>query len=165
MTSARPPGCRIEYSLDAARVPRFDRARVRTVIEAALAAAPRKAGRPEAGWLLTVLLVDEARSAELHGAHFADPTPTDVMTFPDGATDPASGRLRLGDLAVCVDVARAEASRRTRPVADELTLYILHGVLHLLGHDDRDDASRRRMWRAQRRLLAGVGIALEAEPD
>lgn len=161
---ATSPRCRIEYVADGARPPRFDRARARAVVEAALAAA--KGQRPPAaGWLLTVLLVDAARSAELHGAHFADPSPTDVMTFPDGSVDPASGRLRLGDLAVCVDVARTEAARRGRPVADELTLYILHGLLHLLGHDDRDDGSRRRMWRVQRRLLATVGIGLEAEPD
>ena len=156
-------GCRIDYVLDGGQAPRFARARVRSVVEAALAAA--KGRKPSAGWSLTVLLVDAARSAELHGQHFADPSATDVMTFPDGTTDPASGRLRLGDLAVCVDVARSEAARRGRPVADELTLYILHGVLHLLGHDDRDDASRARMWRAQRRLLAAVGIELEAEPS
>lgn len=157
------PRCRIEYAVDGARAPRFNRARVRGVVEAALIATKGKP--PVEGWLLTVLLVGEARSAELHAAHFADPTPTDVMTFPDGGLDPANGRLRLGDLAVCVDVACNEATRRGRPVADELTLYILHGVLHLLGHDDRDTASRARMWRAQRRLLAAVGIALEAEPS
>ena len=162
MSARPPPRCRIEYASAGTRAPRFARARVQAVVEAALAAAK---GRPPAkGWLLTVLLVGAARSAELHGAHFADPTPTDVMTFPDGGIDPGNGRLRLGDLAVCVDVARTEATRRARPVADELTLYILHGVLHLLGHDDHDDASRRRMWRAQRRLLAEVGIVLEAEP-
>jgi len=163
MSKHASPRCRIEYAVDGARAPRFDRARVRGVVEAALAQKKRRP--PARGWLLTVLMVDAKRSTELHDAHFADPTSTDVMTFPDGGVDPASGRLRLGDLAVCVDVARDEAARRGRPLADEVTLYILHGVLHLLGHDDGDDASRARMWRAQRRLLATVGIALEAEPS
>jgi probable rRNA maturation factor len=114
---------------------------------------------------LTILLVADAEAAELHGAHFADPTTTDVMTFPDGSRDPASGRLLLGDLAVCVDVAAREAAARGRPVADELTLYCLHGLLHLVGYDDVTPAEQQRMWKAQRRLLAAEGIPLELRPS
>ncbi|MBA3686883.1 MAG: rRNA maturation RNase YbeY [Planctomycetes bacterium] len=152
-------GCRITYRADDVAMPRLDRARVAAVVGAALAEA-------EAGsCALNVLFVSDARSAQLHGQHFADPTPTDVMTFPDGSRDPRDGRTLLGDLAVGVAVARREAISRGRPVGDELTLYILHGVLHLLGYDDRRSAAQRRMWAAQRRLLAAVGIALEVRPD
>jgi probable rRNA maturation factor len=142
------------YEVDGVKMPRLDRERVLKVITAAL----RKQGGT-----LTVLFVSEARSAELHGLHFLDPSPTDVMTFPDGSTDPDGGIL-LGDLAVCVPVAQREARRRKRPLADELTLYILHGVLHLLGYDDADEQSRRAMWTVQRRLLGQVGITVEAKP-
>lgn len=148
------PAVRIAYVVDGVPMPRFDRERVLAVVTAAL--------RGKAG-SLTVLFVSDARAAELHGQHFADPTTTDVMTFPDGSPDPEGGVL-LGDLAVCVPVARREARQRKRPMADELTLYILHGVLHLLGYDDLEPKARQTMWRAQRRLLAHVGITLEAEP-
>lgn len=114
---------------------------------------------------LTILLVADAEAAELHGQHFADPTTTDVMTFPDGSDDPASGRRLLGDLAVCVDVAEREARTRGRPLADELTLYCLHGLLHLIGYDDITPAKQQRMWKAQRRLLAAEGIIIEARPS
>jgi len=114
---------------------------------------------------LSIRYIDDATARTLHADHFDDPTTTDVMTFPDGGYDPANGTLLLGDLAVCVDVARREASLRMRPVGDELTLYILHGVLHLLGYDDRTAAKRRVMWQRQRELLASVGITLEAEPS
>jgi probable rRNA maturation factor len=144
----------IHYAVDGVTMPRFDRERVRSVVVAAL--------KGQVG-TLTVLFVSDKRATELHRQHFNDPTTTDVMTFPDGSPDPQGGTL-LGDLAVCVPVARREARKRKRPMADELTLYILHGVLHLLGHDDLDERSRRAMWAAQRRLLARVGIALEAEP-
>jgi probable rRNA maturation factor len=87
------------------------------------------------------------------------------MTFPDGSADPASGRLLLGDLAVCVDVAAREAKARGRPLADELTLYCLHGLLHLIGYDDVTAAKQKRMWNAQRRLLASEGIVIEATPS
>jgi probable rRNA maturation factor len=134
----------------------------RSLVRRAVAAALAEDGM--AACALTVLLVDDAGSARLHGEHFDDPTPTDVMTFPDGQDDPESGRHRLGDLAVGVAVARREAARRGVPVAHELTLYVLHGVLHLLGHDDVDARDQAAMWRVQRNLLAPLGIALEEKP-
>jgi probable rRNA maturation factor len=116
------------------------------------------------GCQLVVRLVDDAESAALHRQHFGDPEATDVMTFPDGTTDPESGRHRLGDLAVGVGVARRVAAERGRPVAEELALYVLHGVLHLLGHDDRDAGDRAAMWGVQRRIMADLGIEIGAEP-
>jgi len=113
---------------------------------------------------LTVLLVDDAASARLHQEHFDDSNTTDVMTFPDGSEDPETGRTHLGDLAVCVDVAERAALERGRSTSDELTLYVLHGLLHLRGYDDFDPEDQAAMWAEQRRLLATVGIALEAEP-
>jgi probable rRNA maturation factor len=137
------------------RRPRYQPERHQRVLEAALAEARiRSAG-------LTILLVDDARSAELHGRHFADPTTTDVMTFPDGSEDPATGRVHLGDLAVCVDVAAREGRARGRNTGDELTLYCLHGLLHLIGYDDVTPRKQARMWAAQRRLLAKAGIVIE----
>jgi probable rRNA maturation factor len=140
--------------------PRFDRRRLRRVLETALVEARC---RPEF-CALTVLLVDDAESARLHDQHFSIPEATDVMTFPDGGMDPDLGRQHLGDLAVGVGVARREAKARGRSPGDELILYILHGLLHLLGHDDVTVARRKRMWSAQRRLLATIGIKLEASP-
>lgn len=142
---------------DSGLAPRLDRRALRRVLGLALAGAG-------AGVVaLTVRLVDDAESKRLHGAFFHDPSPTDVMTFPDGGCDP-DGRVRLGDLAVGVAVARREAAARGRREADELLLYALHGLLHLLGYDDRTPRLRRAMWARQRELLAQVGIALEAAP-
>lgn len=150
--------CRIELEDGASAGDLVERDRIQAVVEAALTGARRT------GCLLTVLFVDARTSARLHREHFHDRSATDVMTFPDGGADPETGLHRLGDLAVCPAVARREAKRRGRRAADELTLYILHGLLHLLGHDDLTGPGRRRMWQAQRRILAGVGIALEKEP-
>jgi probable rRNA maturation factor len=112
-----------------------------------------------------VRIVDDATCLELHGQHFSDPSITDVMTFPDGETNPETGARRLGDLAVCIGTARREAAARNRPVAHELVLYVLHGLLHILGHDDVDDTDRATMWGEQVRILAAVGIAIEPEPS
>jgi probable rRNA maturation factor len=150
--------CSITIVNRSGRQAQLRRDRLRAVLEAALAAAKRD------GCSLTVLLVDAAASARLHATHFADASATDVMAFPDGGLDPETGRRHLGDLAVCVDVARRAAAARHRAVGDELILYILHGLLHLLGHDDRKPRGQAKMWAAQRRLLAGVGIGLEPQP-
>jgi probable rRNA maturation factor len=154
-----PPRCAISVVNQSGRPPELDLAAVQAVVDAALA----EDGLDRCA--LAVLLVDDAGSSALHARHFDDPEPTDVMSFPDGSDDPDTGRRLLGDLAVGVDVARAVARERGRRETDEITLYILHGVLHLLGYDDEDDADLAEMWATQRRLLAAVGIALEAEPD
>ena len=153
------PRCRLSLINRSGRKPRLNQARLQRVFDAALA----EARITDAA--LTIMLVADAEASELHGAHFADPTTTDVMTFPDGSDDPASGRRLLGDLAVCVDVAEREAKSRGRPLADELTLYCLHGLLHLIGYDDVTPAKQTRMWKAQRRLLAAEDIAIEAKPS
>lgn len=116
------------------------------------------------GCLLIVRLCDDAESAALHAQHFADPTPTDVMTFPDGGEDFESGLRRLGDLAIGVEVARRIADARGRPIAEELALYVLHGVLHLLGHDDHDPVDAAEMWLVQRRILGTLGVEIGAAP-
>ena len=110
---------------------------------------------------LCVLVVDDAESVRLHREHFGDATPTDVMSFPDGAPDPASGLVRLGDLAVGIEVARRVAKQRGRPVDEEIALYVLHGTLHLLGHDDIEDADREAMWTVQRAVMSKLGIAID----
>jgi probable rRNA maturation factor len=83
--------------------------------------------------------------------------PTDVLSFPlmEGARFPsAPGEpRRLGDLVVCPAVARRQARERGVPAAAEIELLLVHGVLHLLGHD-HDRASRaQRMFRLQASIL------------
>ena len=150
--------CEIAIVNQAGRKPEFDLAKIQAVVDAALTEDDAEQ------CALTVLLVDDVESARLHREHFDDAEPTDVMTFPDGSTDPESGRRLLGDLAVGIDVARRVGIERGRAEADEVCLYVLHGLLHLLGYDDEDDHDLSEMWLVQRRLLAQVGIELETEP-
>jgi probable rRNA maturation factor len=151
--------CEIAVVNRSGRKPEMDLGKVQAVVDAALA----EDGMERCA--LTVLLVDDHESARLHREHFDDSDPTDVMTFPDGSKDPESGLTLLGDLAVGVEVARRVAGERDRSEADEICLYVLHGVLHLLGYDDEEEADALEMWRVQRRLLATVGIELESDPS
>ncbi len=137
-------------------------AEARTLAELAVDAA--LARDDLTGRSLCVLVVDDADSARLHGEHFADPTPTDVMSFPDGTGDPESGLTRLGDLAVGQGVARRVAAERGRPEHEELALYVLHGTLHLLGFDDVEPADAAEMWAIQREVMSPLGVDIGDAP-
>lgn len=154
---------RISIIDESTQRPRLNRARLQRLLDAALRGGRHAQAKATAS--LTILLVDAAASARLHLAHFDDGEATDVMTFPDGTVSPRPARIHLGDLAVCVDVAIREAGVRGVPVADEITLYILHGLLHLVGYDDTTRAELTRMWAAQRRLLAAEGIRIDKDPS
>jgi probable rRNA maturation factor len=101
-----------------------------------------------AGELSIAFLTDSAL-ARLHASFLGDPSPTDVITF---AGTPALGQA--GEICVSTDTARAFAAGHRRDFSEELTLYVVHGWLHLAGHDDRQPASRKRMRAAEARALA-----------
>jgi probable rRNA maturation factor len=105
-----------------------------------------KSGIP-AGELSIVFLTDEA-IARLHGAFLYDPTTTDVITF-EG--NPALGTA--GEICISADTARAYAKAHGHKFSTELALYVIHGWLHLAGHDDLVPAKKRVMRRAEARAL------------
>ena len=84
-----------------------------------------------------------------------DPTTTDVITFPAAA----AGHDQAGEVCISVDTARAYAAKHDRPFAEELTLYLVHGYLHLCGYDDRTPATRKQMRAAERQALAALRAA------
>jgi probable rRNA maturation factor len=99
---------------------------------------------------LSIVLVSDTAMARLNLQYHATPGPTDVLTF-----DYGEGH---GELIICVDQAVAHARQfRTTP-SRELALYLVHGILHLLGYDDRWPTARRRMRAAERRWMAGLDV-------
>jgi probable rRNA maturation factor len=126
---------------------RLDRRALARVI-AALDAVPDafRGGCPP-GELSLVFLTDPAL-ARLHADFLADPTTTDVITF-EG--DPSVGVA--GEICVSADTAAAYAKRHRHDFSAELTLYVIHGWLHLAGYDDLQPAKKREMRRAEARAL------------
>lgn len=100
-----------------------------------------------AGELSFVFLTDAAL-AELHGSFLNDPSLTDVITF---EADPLAGTA--GEICVSVDTARRYAQQAGHAFADELALYLVHGLLHLAGYDDLSPPRKRRMRLAERRVM------------
>jgi probable rRNA maturation factor len=107
---------------------------------------------------LTVMFVDEQTIADLHEVHMGDPTPTDVLSFPLDAEAAIEASiddvpLLLGDVVVCPAVAMRNAPEHAGSIVDELALLIVHGTLHILGHDHADPEQERKMQSRERELL------------
>ncbi len=106
---------------------------------------------------LSVALADDAEIAALNARHRGRKRPTDVLSFSllEGAHAEHRGPL-LGDVVLGVDVAARQASRGRRSLDDELARLLIHGVLHLLGHDHEERAEAARMRAEERRLWQAI---------
>ena len=91
-----------------------------------------------------ISLVTDEMIAGVHGEFMDDPTPTDVITF------------HHGEILVSVDTARRQASFHGNSVAEETLLYIIHGLLHLNGHNDLEELDRSVMHDEQEAILRRI---------
>lgn len=93
--------------------------------------------------------VDREKITQLHKDHFQDPTPTDCISFPiDSPDETTSGYSILGEIFICPEIAIEYVNENRGNPYHETSLYIIHGLLHLLGYDDQDSENRSIM-RAQ----------------
>ena len=106
---------------------------------------------------LSIALVDDAEIARLNERYRGIAHPTDVLSFSllEGAHAERRGAL-LGDVVVSVDTAAVQARRARRSLDDEVLRLLIHGTLHLLGHDHEVDADARRMRAEERRVWTAL---------
>jgi len=106
---------------------------------------------------LTLTFVDRDEIAALNAEHMGKDGPTDVLSFPLDSFDDTAGAMPgpvlLGDVVVCPAVAREAAPTHAGTVDDELALLVVHGVLHVLGHDHFEPEETRVMRDRERTLL------------
>ncbi|MES2344729.1 MAG: rRNA maturation RNase YbeY [Chlamydiota bacterium] len=96
---------------------------------------------------LIIHLVDKETITKLHADFFNDPTPTDCISFPldDLDAHDDTGYILLGEIFVCPEVAIEYACLNDKKPIEETALYIIHGILHLLGYDDIEEKDRLKM--------------------
>jgi probable rRNA maturation factor len=123
---------------------------------AARAALQYAAQPPEAE--LSIILTNDARLHELNLNYLGVDAPTDVLSFPASETDPETGAPYLGDILISVPRAKAQAEAAGHPLESEVQLLVVHGVLHLLGHDHAEPEDKDRMWKAQAEILESLGL-------
>jgi probable rRNA maturation factor len=97
---------------------------------------------------LSAVFLDDSKIARIHGDFLGDPTPTDVITFPgDSSMDFG------GEIFVSAERAHTFAAENDLDFSRELTLYLVHGYLHLAGFDDLVPEKKQKMRRAERKAL------------
>lgn len=101
---------------------------------------------------VAIHLVDKKTISRLHVEYFDDPSPTDCISFPVDE-EGGSGYRVLGDVFVCTEVALEYAISHHLDPYEEVTLYIVHGLLHLMGYDDIDKGPRAKMRAAEQRQM------------
>ena len=109
---------------------------------------------------LSILVTDDDTIHELNERYRGVDAPTDVLSFGlDGddtfATPPAS-RRQLGEVVISFPTAARQAEEAGHSTHDELARLLVHGILHLLGHDHQSSQQARAMRAREEALLAGV---------
>jgi probable rRNA maturation factor len=125
-----------------------------TTLRALLTRSLRILGFPRA--TVSLVLTGDEHLRTLNRDFLEIDRPTDVLSFPlaePGDLEDRSRDLFLGEIYVSVETARAQAREARRPLAREVAHLVVHGLLHLLGHDHATPAERLRMRAEESRLL------------
>ena len=128
----------------------FDEARLKKAVRGVLAAAGIRSAE------ISIAIVDDARMHALNRQYLAHDFPTDVLSFVLDR-DEVAGTLD-GEIIASADYAASEATRFGWTADDELLLYVIHGCLHLVGHDDQTPEGRAAMRAAEAQHLAAFGL-------
>lgn len=108
---------------------------------------------------LSVVLADDATLRRLNFSYRGKDQPTNVLSFPIGGGDPAVHAILLGDVVLALETVDREAGEQSRTLADHVSHLVVHGVLHLLGHDHGSGRQATAMEGLESDILAGLGIA------
>ena len=144
-------------------------------------------GRPEAGWLESIagkvlaaqgvgpdaemglVMATQESVQDLNRSYLGKDRPTDVMAFSmlpaevENEADvpsfvaPPDGLSHLGEVIISYPQAVIQAGEHNHPVEREITILIIHGILHLLGYDDEDPELKQRMSAREEEILSEIG--------
>lgn len=109
---------------------------------------------------LTLIIDQDTRIQELNREFLGIDAPTDVLAFPAGHHDPDTKHVYLGDVIISYQQANGQAQKAGHPISAEINLLVVHGILHLLGHDHHQPKDRAIMWSAQNDILTSLGFEI-----
>ncbi|OQW46465.1 MAG: rRNA maturation RNase YbeY [Proteobacteria bacterium SG_bin6] len=113
---------------------------------------------------LSIRLASDAEVRALNRDYRGKDKPTNVLSFPMldaddlARLDRLHGEILLGDIVLAYETCAREAAERGISLADHATHLIVHGTLHLLGHDHLEDEEAEAMERIERDVLQGLGL-------
>ena len=132
----------------------LDRARLREIARAVLE------GEEVINHEISLAFVDNPTIHRLNKQYLNHDEPTDVLSFPYSA---ANAKKLEGELVVGVEIAKEQASDRGHDVQAELALYVIHGLLHLCGYDDKSATDEKEMRTRERHYLLQLSLPDIAE--
>lgn len=132
----------------------LDRGRLREIVRAVLE------GEQVGDYEISLAFVDNATIHRLNKQFLDHDEPTDVLTFP---LSEGNAKKLMGEIVIGVEVAVEQARERGHDVHVELALYVIHGLLHLCGYDDKGEKVLGKMRERERHYLLSLGLADIAE--
>lgn len=102
---------------------------------------------------ISAVLVSRDEIQELHETYLGKNEPTDVLSFPLESKEESSPDELLGEIITCPREARIQSRKNDISLESELCLYLIHGILHLLGYDDQEEQERQKMKTREQELL------------
>ncbi len=144
------------YLTNATRKSGLDGRALKRTLETLLGAVGEK------GSSVSLSLVRDPAIRAINGEHRGKDSATDVLSFPllddPSEATPAGVERLLGDIVVSVDTAARQAVEYDATIAAEVDRLMIHGILHLLGHDHMEPDERARMEAEERRLADVIGM-------
>ena len=104
---------------------------------------------------LSVVVTRDPRIRSLNAEFRAKDKVTNVLSFPQD--EPRAGKL-IGDVVISVDTVARQGAQTGSGFRYTFAFYLVHGILHLLGHDHHEPAEAKRMYRRTREILEAVGV-------
>lgn len=101
---------------------------------------------------ISIHFVTSRKISKLHADFFDDPTTTDCITFPIGSEDGTRYKV-LGEVFICPKTAIEYGKKNKKDPYEETSLYVVHGILHLLGYDDIDPKDRKQMRKKEKECM------------
>lgn len=102
---------------------------------------------------VSVNFVSKTEISQLHDVYFNDPSPTDCISFPIDDPGEPSDYCLLGEVFVCPEVALEYSKIHKMDFGKELSLYLVHGLLHLIGYDDIQENDEKIMRQMEEKVL------------
>ena len=103
---------------------------------------------------VSIYFVTTSTITKMHDEYFNDPTTTDCISFPmDMDIENLEEYRILGEVFVCPETALDYTKKNTGDPFEETVLYMVHGLLHLMGYDDLDPKSKVKMRRAEKKHM------------
>lgn len=106
---------------------------------------------------ISLLFCDDAAIKKLNKTWRAKNKATNVLSFP--SPGPVARRMMIGDIAIAFETTHAEALAEGKALQAHVTHLVVHGFLHLLGHDHEQASEAEIMENMERRVLARLGVA------